>query len=196
LPYLSRNFTWVVGFSATILSPIKVTLLLPGFVELLFLCGSLYSLQEAICRSFDRVDLLTHTGIIMIQLDTKSSQITWKEFVLSNQDRPWGLKLPECPSCNRVDWVKAKVTKNSLHSLRCTRCHSSTTPITKPQFVLPCKMLHLYDRKYFIIPFPEPGLSVDTKKWTVKKYVYRGGMDGEDVEDDAGVDDAEDIEEL
>lgn len=172
LANFSGNFTWVVGFSAKVLSPIKVVSMIPTFVELVYLCGGRYSVQESVCRSFDREDLLTHTGILMFEREEvqSESRVTIKEFVLSNCDRPWGLELPDCPTCQVNMFMKANFTKAGSKKQRCTlecgRCKSTARNISPPDFVTECEMAHLRRDKYFIKPFPKGELVVDT--WHVK----------------------------
>jgi hypothetical protein len=143
-------------------------------VEYAFLCGPISSIQGAALRTFDRVDLLTHTGVVMIEKGankTLSPAIT-KEFVLSNQDRPWGLELPNCPTCQtNVDMMAIFNKKDQGCKLRCLRCTSSSKGITRPSFVKPCDESHLRPNRYFIIPFPIiGGLAVDKKTWVIKPF--------------------------
>jgi hypothetical protein len=174
LIHCSRDFTWIVGFSAKVLSPIKVTLSLPTFVELAFLRGLSYGIEDAVYRSFDRVDLLTHTGVILMKQDAfKPERATMTEFVRSNQDRPWGLDLPKCPTCQVTIFLTASVS-DEWCSIKCSRCKSVARRIPRPKFVLPCSMAHLEDGKYFTLPFSsEAVVPVDSACWAVKEFVLK-----------------------
>jgi hypothetical protein len=148
--------------------------MLPIFVEYAYLCGTKYSVQQSVCLTFDREDLLTHTGVIMIENETQGAPLTAtiREFVLSNCDRPWGLQLPACPVCNRSIDVLANFGDNDQCSLRCKRCRSTTRSISRPEFVTPCTMAHLRQNKYFTIPFrASECLVVDRGSWVVKQSV-------------------------
>jgi hypothetical protein len=167
----SGNFTWVVGFGAKVFSPIKVTEALPTFVELAFLRKQTYDVRDAVHRSFDRIDLLSHTSVVLISQGVEKlehgAMAKMEEFVISNTYSPWGLSdLPKCLTCDTGLFVTAVVEKDHCY-LRCSHCKLETKKIRRPTFIQSCGRNHLDPNKFFILPFPlprSPWLDIQWKK--------------------------------
>lgn len=180
LPSSSNTFTWVVGFSTKVLSPIKVTSALPSFVELAFL-RNVQSVEDALHRSFDRVDLLSHTPVVLFcasngngnRPESRSElggDVAVTQFVLSNEDCPWGLDvLPNCPTCDGNLHLNSSMDKKGDSCrLSCKMC-KAFAKLERPEFVHECKQKHLKAHRYFILPFPVPPQPWPKVKWTLGK---------------------------
>jgi hypothetical protein len=134
--------------------------MLPTFIEMAFLRDERFGIQDAVHRSFDRVDLLTHTSVVLIHRLAETGAAAVQQFVRTNQDCPWGLDVPECPMCMTNLFVKATTkidaSKQSRCQFRCSGCGSRTRPVSQPAFVKICAERHLETNKYFTLPFPPP----------------------------------------
>lgn len=165
----SHSFSWILGFGVKILTPVKVAEALPTFIELAFLRQlKSVDVMDSIIRSFNRQDLLTHTSILLFALNAQQ-KVDATELVRTNPDRPWGLALPECPSCSTAMFMTSSMNKDRC-SLRCERCQSTSRGITRPDFVAPCERSFLERHKYFICPFPEPDVAWRDLVWVVKMF--------------------------
>jgi hypothetical protein len=153
-----------------VLSPIKVTSVLPVFVEMAFLRSEKFDVQDALHRSFDRVDLLTHTSVILFHREELGA-VKVDQFVRTNQDCPWGLDLPKCPTCDVSLWVSATMLNDNSDQcrLRCRRCTSFASHIRRPYFVQVCNKRYLQDR-FFILPFPAPPRPWENAVWTRREF--------------------------
>jgi hypothetical protein len=172
--FVSGNFTWVVGFGAKVLSPIKVTEALPTFIELAFLRKQNFDIRDAIYRSFDRIDLLTHTSVLLITQGAEKAEdgATAKmvEFAVSNEYSPWGLSgLPKCPTCDSNMFMKAIIDKERCQ-LYCHNCRLKSPRFSRPAFVESCGLRHLDPNKFFILPFPHPFSPWSGLPWGKKEF--------------------------
>lgn len=152
----SNTFTWVVGFSAKVLSPIKVTSELALFIELAFL-GNVQDVEDAVHRSFDREDLLNHTPIILLHAPKGSGDdVSVTQFMVSNPDCPWGLDVPNCPNCGTNIFLKTQMLDMSKSCrISCGYCHFQVE-VDQPHFIQGCNKNHLRPHRYFTSPFPVP----------------------------------------
>jgi hypothetical protein len=147
--------------------------MLPTFAEFAFLTH--INVRDAVHRSFDRDDLLTHTPVILLKRPEQheSGAVVIEQFVYSNQDCPWGLELPNCPTCESSLFVLASMSNNGSNfcRIRCTRCKSSASKVGQPDFVQNCDRKHLAPHKYFILPFPVPSHPWGNIQWSVKEFI-------------------------
>ena len=152
--------------------PSRVTEALPTFVELAFLREEQSDVTDAIHRAFNRQELLTHTGVLLIRKMPRAAGVVLEEFVRSNQDRPWGLELPDCPSCHTSMFMRANRMEDGKQCrIRCGRCHShSKTNISRPASVMPCVASYLESHRYFTIPFPSPANIGSQLEWVEKVF--------------------------
>ena len=94
--------------------PSRVTEALPTFVELAFLHEEQSDMIDAIHRAFNRQELLTHTGVLLFK-KMPGADGAVLEFVRSNQDWPWGLESPDCPSCHTSMFLRANQMEDGKH---------------------------------------------------------------------------------
>jgi ribosomal protein S27AE len=153
--------------------PSRVTEALPTFVELAFLREEQSDVIDALHRAFNRQELLTHTGVLLFKKMPGADDVVLEEFVRSNQDRPWGLELPDCPSCHTSMFMRANRMEDGKHCrIRCGRCHSySKMNIPRPAFVVPCVASYLESYSYFTIPFPPPADIWSQLEWVEKTFI-------------------------
>ena len=153
--------------------PSRVTEALPTFVELAYLREEQSDVVDAIHRAFNRQELLTHTGVLLFKKMPGAHGAVLEEFVRSNQDRPWGLELPDCPSCHTSMFLRANRMEDGKHCrIRCGRCHSySKMNIPRPAFVVPCVASYLELYSYFTIPFPPPADIWSQLEWVEKLFI-------------------------
>lgn len=152
-PY-SGSFDGVVGFGSKVLCPIKVTECLPTFVELALLRAGDMEFKDSIQRSFNREDFVNHTTVVLCHRSTGVALV--EEFVRSNQDYPWGLKPPQCPTCRTNLFLRARITDKGMCRIGCDRCNLVTNSVNRPPFVRPCQESYLPVGKFFVLPFPHP----------------------------------------
>jgi hypothetical protein len=144
-----RRLNWILGFGAEEISPLKLTVRLPTFVELVFLReadqeGSLEAYPssirhshpgksrflESVQDSFCYQTLLADTSIIAMNQPRGHKIPLIRELVFSSQMSMWGIPLPECPTCGnhqvRANSGKVNRGKSNFVTLKCHGCGATT----------------------------------------------------------------------
>ena len=163
--FCSGDVDWWVGFSAKVLTPRRVTDKLPTFLEYAFLRKTDLGIVDAVQRTFNAKELLTHTGVLICHRVSGSTSL--QEFTFTNQDSPWGIMPPDCPCCKRNNWVKAvnMASEGSKYRFRCSKCRTQSRIIARPSFIIPCVTRYLQTGRYFTTEFPIPRSTWAKVEW-------------------------------
>ena len=191
-----RRLNWILGFGAEEISPLKLAVRIPTFVELAFLreadeeghlqvypasirhCDSGKSrFLDSVQDSFSYQTLLVDTSVIAMNQPHGHNVPLIQELVFSSQMSMWGIPLPECPTCgnhqvraNPGKICHGKSNKNGdFVTLKCHGCGATTkgNGVQRPPGVEEIPASSSLDVGYY------------WKRWDVKSpwsgHAWRGG---------------------
>jgi len=142
----SGHFDWILAFGAPMLVRRNVMPFLHQFVEYVFLrevdlhghlLGTqVYNLVDSVQCAFVDRDLFAHTSVVLIHRPSQQEAPLLQEYVYSNRSKPWGYKLPSCPSCGNSNTIAP--VRNGVAKVKCLGCrrHAVGSGTSKPPHVV------------------------------------------------------------
>lgn len=136
---------------------------LPEFVSQIYfktVLGRPNAVSEALIWSFASPWVLDHTGILLIELSSRTSIYPEvREFIRWSPNLPWGIALQPCPICKTDLHLKA-IPRSSLEcSVKCQGCGSegsAKSPDELRMVFLKREYLNDGQEPYIFSTFPKP----------------------------------------
>jgi hypothetical protein len=162
----SGRISWVVSYASPL---VKTTDFLPFIPEFIILACLAYQKQKKkpIGKAIIEASLPSVRSGIMVLFQVRSSTFPSVFHILQKVNgRPWGLTLPNCPTCQTNHYLEANAHPNSLTSnVTCIGCCSEGNidhPMDWKSFWVPYNKKE--DGGLWIVNFPEPEISINWKK--------------------------------
>jgi hypothetical protein len=175
----SGHFDWILAFGAPMLVRRNVMPFLHQFVEYVFLRevdshGHLLgtrvdNLVDSVQCAFVDRDLFAHTSVVLIHRPSQQEAPLLQEYVYSNRSKPWGYKLPACPTCGNGTVIAP--IRHGVAKAKCLGCRRRGvgSGISQPEHVVKVNNNHAMhvDGDMFCWRRMDAGSPWDSLQWTV-----------------------------